>query len=175
MHGARDAWLGLGSAGKPYYDLQQALRDMGIRREDLDRLGVRIAKIGMTFPLEPEFTKEFAEGLRTILVVEEKRSFLELQLREILYNLERRPTIIGKQDEHGGRLLRAEAELDPEDIVKVLARLLSSDGGAARLRLIHAIEGRPKETTASRNANFLSGCPPNRPTVRLEGHAAAGR
>ena len=60
MHGARDAWLGIATAGKPYYDLQQALRDMGIRREDLDALGIRIAKFGMTFPLEPQFTKEFA-------------------------------------------------------------------------------------------------------------------
>ena len=174
MHGAREAWLGIATAGKPYYDLQQAFRDMGIRREDLDRLGVRIAKFGMTFPLEPEFTKKFAEGLRTILVVEEKRSFLELQLREVLYNLERRPSIVGKQDEHGERLLRAEAELDPEDIVKVLAKLLASGGGAARLRLIEAIEGRPKETTASRNANFCSGCPHNRSTVLLEGQVAGG-
>src|SRR5579862_2602504 len=109
MYGARDAWLGIATAGKPYYDLQQALRDMGIRREDLDALGIRIAKFGMTFPLEPQFTEEFAEGLRTILVVEEKRSFLELQLREILYNQPQRAVIIGKQDEHGERLLRAEA------------------------------------------------------------------
>src|SRR5260370_29455392 len=99
---------------------------MGIRREDLDRLGVRIDKFGMTFPLEPQFTKEFAQGLQTILVVEEKRSFLELQLRDILYNQSQRPLIIGKQDEQGNRLLRAEAELDPEDIVKVLAKLIDN-------------------------------------------------
>src|ERR1043165_5279478 len=110
MYGARDAWLGIATAGKPYYDLQQALRDMGIRPEDLDALGIRIAKYGMTFPLEPQFTTEFAEGLQTILVVEEKRSFLELQLREVLYNLPRRPAIIGKQDQRGERLFRSEAE-----------------------------------------------------------------
>jgi indolepyruvate ferredoxin oxidoreductase len=172
MHGARDAWLGIATAGKPYYDLQQALRDMGIRREDLESQGIRIAKFGMTFPLEPQFTKEFAEGLRTILVVEEKRSFLELQLREILYNLPQRPTIIGKQDEHGERLLRAEAELDPEDIVKVLADLLTDSSG--RLQLIAEIEARHKETYPSRSPNFCSGCPHNRSTVLLEGQVAGG-
>src|SRR6266852_8709966 len=170
MYGAKSAWLGIATAGKPYYDLQQALRDMGIRREDLDALGIRIAKFGMTFPLEPQFTKEFAEGLQTILVVEEKRSFLELQLREILYNQPQRPIIIGKQDEQGERLLRAEAELDPEDIVKALAKLLadplagkpSLEQIERRLRIIAEIEGRRKETTATRNANFCSGCPHNR-------------
>ena len=172
IHGARDAWLGIATAGKPYYDLQQALRDMGIRREDLDKLGIRIAKFGMTFPLEPQFTKEFAEGLRTILVVEEKRSFLELQLREILYNLPQRPVIVGKQDENGQRLLRAEAELDPEDIVKVLANLLDRSRG--RLQLIAEIEARHKETYPSRSPNFCSGCPHNRSTVLLEGQVAGG-
>src|SRR5258706_16222862 len=103
--------MGIPTAGKPYYDLQQALRDMG--REDLDALGIRIAKFGMTFPVEPQFAAEFAEGLQTLLVVEEKRSFLELQLRETLYNLPRRPVILGKQDAQGVRLFRAEAELDP--------------------------------------------------------------
>src|SRR5262249_37542086 len=137
MHGARDAWLGIATAGKPYYDLQQALRDMGIRPQDLDKLGIRIAKFGMTFPLEPQFWNDFAQGLRTILVVEEKRSFLELQLRDILYNLPQRPVIIGKQDEQGARLLRAEAELDPEDIVKVLANLVTDPHG--RLKLIAEI------------------------------------
>ena len=155
---------------------------MGIRREDLDALGIRNAKFGMTFPLEPRFSTEFAEGLQTILVVEEKRSFIELQLREVLYNLPRRPLIQGKQDARGERLLRAEAELDPEDIVKALASLLADPlaGKPAleqierRLRLISEIEGRRKETSASRHPNFCSGCPHNRSTVLLEGQVAGG-
>ena len=182
MYGARDAWLGIATAGKPYYDLQQALRDMGIGRDDLDALGIRIAKFGMTFPLEPQFCAEFAAGLQTILVVEEKRSFLELQLREILYNLPRRPLIVGKQDERGERLLRAEAELDPEDIVKALGRILADplagkptlDQIERRLRLIAEIEGRGKEAAESRQANFCSGCPHNRSTLLLEGQVAGG-
>src|SRR5207249_3917491 len=93
-----NARLGIATAGKSYYDLMQALRDLRISRDDLDRLGLRIAKFGMTFPLEPRFVNEFAAGLSTILVIEEKRSFLEFQLRDTLYNQPQRPIIIGKFD-----------------------------------------------------------------------------
>jgi indolepyruvate ferredoxin oxidoreductase len=179
MYGAKNAWLGIATAGKPYYDLQQALRDIGIRREDLDALGIRIAKFGMTFPLEPQFTNEFAAGLQTILVVEEKRSFLELQLRDILYNQPQHPVIIGKQDEQGNRLLRAEAELDPEDIIKALCGSgtcfsLFAERAAHRLQLIAEIESRHKETYPSRSPNFCSGCPHNRSTILLDGQIAGG-
>ncbi len=175
MYGARDAWLGIATAGKPYYDLQQALRDAGIRRSDLDALGIRIAKFGMTFPVEPEFAADFAQGLRTILVVEEKRSFLELQLRETLYNRAQHPAIVGKLDANGQTLLRSEAELDPEDMVKALARLLTTEGLKSRLDLIDSIESRHREKhTSTRSPNFCSGCPHNRSTVLLEGQVAGG-
>jgi indolepyruvate ferredoxin oxidoreductase len=136
----------------------------------------------MTFPVEPQFAAEFAEGLQTILVVEEKRSFLELQLREALYNLPRRPVIVGKQDARGERLLRSEAELDPEDIVKALAKLLADPLAGKpslaqierRLAIISEIEGRRKEMSAPRHPNFCSGCPHNRSTVLLEGQVAGG-
>jgi len=84
----------------------QALRDLGIQSNDLAGLGVRIAKFGMTFPLEPFFAAEFASGLERILVIEEKRSFLELQLREALYNAAPRPLIVGKKDENDRVLVR---------------------------------------------------------------------
>src|SRR5262249_47187119 len=156
--------------------LQQALRDSGIRREDLDRLGVRIAKFGMTFPLEPQFTREFAKGLKTILVIEEKRRFLELQLRDLLYNAPDRPQILGKQNEAGYPLLRSEAELDPEDIVKACAASFSwfEERTAQRLSLIAEIEARVKETPDARAPNFCSGCPHNRSTFLLEGQVAGG-
>src|SRR5262249_26523373 len=122
MFGSRSARFGIATAGKPYYDLQQALRDIGIGAGDLETLGIRIAKFGMTFPIEPQFAAEFVEGLDKILVIEEKRSFLELQLRDALYNHPRRPVIVGKEDEQREPLLRSEAELDPEDIVSALVR-----------------------------------------------------
>ena len=176
--GAKDAWLGVATAGKPYYDLMQALRDLGIRPEDLDELGLRIAKYAMTFPVEPEFSREFSAGLETLFVVEEKRSFLELQLRDALYNMPSRPIIIGKRDASGAPLLPPVMELDPEPIAKVLAELLRTrhrrPSIEARLRLIEEIQSRGKRNAAPRPPNFCSGCPHNRSTIVLEGQAAGG-
>ncbi|MGH9662495.1 MAG: indolepyruvate ferredoxin oxidoreductase family protein, partial [Bryobacteraceae bacterium] len=174
MSGARDgAWLGIATAGKSYYDLRQALADLAIDDEALDRLGVRIALFGLTFPVEPRFAAEFARGLRTVLVVEEKRSFLELQLRESLYNLAVRPVVIGKHDEQGAPLLPATGELDAEDIARVFARVLGDRAAALpsvgeRLRRIAEIDARSRDRSApARHPTFCSGCPHNRSTVLL--------
>jgi|SRR5579871_1335914 len=176
MFGAREgAHLGIATAGKPYYDLMQALRDLRISYEDLEALGLRIAKFGMTFPVEPRFTAEFAAGLRTILVIEEKRSFLELQLRESLYNSPARPDILGKTDEHGQVLFPATGELDPEKIAGVLSRYLPPrDATNARLEMIREVAARHREKIGSRTPVFCSGCPHNRSTTILEGMVAAG-
>jgi indolepyruvate ferredoxin oxidoreductase len=176
MFGASNgARLGIATAGKPYYDLMQALRDLGVRREELDALRIRVAKFGMTFPLEPRFVGEFASGLETILVIEEKRSFLELQLRESLYNAMVRPAIFGKNDEYGQVLLPATGELDAEKIASVLARYLPPrDPTTERLNQIREIATRHRETIGSRTPVFCSGCPHNRSTLLLEGQVAAG-
>ncbi len=176
IFGARQgARLGIATAGKPYYDLMQALRDLGIRSGDLAEQGVRIAKFGMTFPLEPSFAAEFAAGLDRILVIEEKRSFLELQLREALYNAAPRPLIVGKKDENDRVLVPATAELDAEQISKVLSRYLPQrDSISARLDRIAEIAARDREKIGGRAPNFCSGCPHNRSTLLLEGQVAGG-
>jgi indolepyruvate ferredoxin oxidoreductase len=176
MFGAGEsARLGIATAGKPYYDLMQCLRDLGISREDLKGLGIRIAKFGLTFPLEPHFVSEFASGLQTIVVIEEKRSFLELQLRELLYNAPQRPLIVGKQDETGQALVPATAETDPEKLALVLARYLPPRKSiAARLSQVAEIASRHREKIGTRAPTFCSGCPHNRSTVILEGQVAAG-
>jgi len=171
--GAREnARLGIATAGKSYFDLMQALRDLRIAPHDLDRLGVRVAKFGMTFPVEPKFVEEFAAGLHTILVIEEKRSFLEFQLRETLYNQPHRPIIIGKFDAGGNPLISASGELDPEPISRILAGMLRVEDG--RLRLLDEIESRERRPVAPRHPTFCSGCPHNRSTVLLEGQVAGG-
>lgn len=178
-YGARDrAWLGLVSAGKAYYDLAQALRDLGIGSAELDALGIRIGKFGMTFPLDARFAAEFATGLETILVIEEKRSFLEMLLKDALYSSARHPVVIGKQDESGAPLLPPFGELDPDRIASVLVPLLSRrsapDFAAARLRVLNEIQIRPHNFAEGRVPNFCSGCPHNRSTLLLEGQVAGG-
>jgi indolepyruvate ferredoxin oxidoreductase len=174
--GAREGVrFGIATAGKPYYDLMQALRDIGISRDDLAALGVRVAKFGMTFPLEPEFVAEFASGLETILVIEEKRAFLELQLCQALYNSPARPVILGKQDESGNTLFPASGELDPEKIAGALARYLPPrQSMMRRLDQIREIATRHREKIGSRPPTFCSGCPHNRSTLLLDGQVAGG-
>lgn len=159
-HNGANARIGVLSTGKSYFDLMQALRDLGVRD------GVRIGKVGMPFPLEPEFVRDFAHGLDTILVVEEKRSFLEMQLREILYDLPSRPTVLGKSH------FPPTGELDPDKIAAVLADVL---GKSPRKP---AAEAQPikvgSKTLGSRPSAFCSGCPHNRSTMLLEGQIAGG-
>jgi indolepyruvate ferredoxin oxidoreductase len=153
-----DGRIGLLATGKPYYDLMQALRDLGIQD------GVRIGKVGMPFPLEPDFVREFANGLDTILVVEEKRSFLEMQMREILYDAPQRPAILGKSH------FPQTGELDPDMIATVLARVLQVD---VRPRSAAPVIAK-KDAVPARPAAFCSGCPHNRSTLLLEGQVAGG-
>ena len=174
-HGAK---LGIVSAGKAFYDLMQALSDVGIGRAELERLGIRIAQFGMTFPIEPNFAREFAEGLETILVVEEKRIFLELQLRDVLYNLPQRPLILGKEDERGEALLSAGGEFDADVVARLLAGRLEQSSGLesikARRQLLEAIGLRPASLSPPRRPNYCSGCPHNRSTILLPGQIAGG-
>lgn len=174
-HGAQQARTGIATAGKYYYDLMQALSDAGIQEPDLERLGIRIAKFGMTYPVEPGFVREFATGLERVFVVEEKRSFLELQLREALYNWEERPRITGKEDEEGRPLLQPTSELDPDLIGRALARVFPGiEEFARRGRTLDEIHRRPRELSIARTPNYCSGCPHNRSTLVFEGQVAGG-
>ena len=172
MEGAGRAKLGIATAGKPYYDLLQALDDAGLTGQ-LEAVGIRIAKFGMTFPLETAFAREFAEGLETILVIEEKRAFLETQLRDALYDLPERPRVIGKLDAAGETLVPNYNELDPDMIATILERVLTQAGLAKRVTELRrpVAMGSP---APARMPNFCSGCPHNRSTLLLPGQVAGG-
>ena len=172
------AWLGIVAAGKTYYDLRQALADLGLDDAALRRHGVRLLKLGMLYPLEREIVRTFARGLEEMLVVEEKRGFVELLLREALYDLPDRPRIVGKRDEAGQVLVPADGELDADLVARVLARRLERrvavDSIRARVAVIEAARERPASLTLARPPYFCSGCPHNRSTVVPEGSMAAG-
>ncbi len=172
IEGATHAKLGIATAGKAYYDLLQALKDAGLE-DQLEPAGIRIAKFGMTFPLtKPPFARDFASGLETILVIEEKRAFLETQLRDALYSLPERPVIIGKQDAQGQTLVPNYNELDPDLIATILERVLTAGGLAERVRAL--VRPAPDTLPPVRLPNFCSGCPHNRSTLLLPGQAAGG-
>ena len=99
------ARLGIIATGKAYLDLRQALADLGIDDARPRQLGIRLYKVGLTWPLEATGARRFADGLEDVLVVEEKRGFVEDQLVRILYNLAAStpPSVVGKRDESGAR------------------------------------------------------------------------
>ncbi|MEZ5400727.1 MAG: indolepyruvate ferredoxin oxidoreductase family protein [Bryobacteraceae bacterium] len=176
--GRNGVTTGIVTAGKYYYDVMQALAASGIAEDDLDAMGISIAKFGMTYPLEPGFVRDFADPLETIVVVEEKRSFVELQLREALFNLSEHPMILGKRDESGASLFPPTGELDPDRILEGLARAIPELGGhpgvRRRLAEVEAAHARPIELKTFRAPNYCSGCPHNRSTLLFEGQAAGG-
>src|ERR1044071_3726791 len=112
---SKPARLGIMATGKAYLDLRQALADLGINDAEAQALGLRIYKVALTWPLEVRGALAFAEGLQDVLVVEEKRGFIEDQLIRILYNMDasKRPSVVGKRDESGAILLPSEGELTP--------------------------------------------------------------
>lgn len=186
--------LGILTAGKSYLDVRQALDELGIDDALAAQIGIRLYKVGMVWPLEPEGVRHFAEGLEEILVVEEKRQLLEYQLKEELYNWREdvRPRVIGKFDEkgewtasgeggylaHSDWLLPAAGELPVATIARVIAgrigRFFTSPAIEARLKLIEAKQqaARTPIVLAERKPHFCSGCPHNTSTKVPEGSRA---
>ncbi len=121
---APNAWLGIAAPGKTYYDLREALHELGLDDAELRQHGIRLLQIGMLFPMEPTIVREFARGLEELLVVEEKRAFCELFIRDILYNEAERPRVLGKSDLDGRPLVPADAELDADRIAQIVATRL---------------------------------------------------
>jgi len=168
-----DAWLGIITAGKTYNDLRQTFLELGLDDAALRRHGVRILKMGMLFPMEPQVVREFARGLEEIFVVEEKRPFLEMFAKNVLYGMANAPRIVGKFDEEEQELLPHYGEFESDVIGRALtkrlsrkARIESAEAWLARLDEIHR---RSKLPTAARTAWYCSGCPHNSSTQAVEG------
>jgi indolepyruvate ferredoxin oxidoreductase len=142
--------FGLIASGKAYNDTRQALHDLGLDDETCRRLGIRLHKVNVVWPLEATLTRSFAQGLQEILVVEEKRQVIEYQIKEELYNWrpDVRPHVLGKFDEaegdqSGGEwsqpnpsrnwLLRAQADLNPALVAQAIAKRLKKLGGGQAL------------------------------------------
>jgi indolepyruvate ferredoxin oxidoreductase len=172
-----DAWLGIAAPGKTYYDLREALAELGLDNAALRQYGIRLLKIEMLFPMEPGTIREFARGLEELLVVEEKRAFCELFIRDILYNQAERPRVVGKSDEEGRPLVPADSELDADRIAQIVAarleRRIQLESITARVALLEALRQRPAPLTLTRQPYFCSGCPHNRSTVLPEGSMAS--
>jgi indolepyruvate ferredoxin oxidoreductase len=177
--GGSKAKIGIITVGKSYLDVRQALEDIGIDEEKANEIGVRLFKVGCPWPLDIEHIKDFARGLEMIVVVEEKRSLIEVQIRENLYGTAMQPTVIGKKDERGHWLFPVKGALDPNEIAialgeRVLKVIDPSEEIAARVGRLKQYQAMLAETKdiGSRTPFFCSGCPHNTSTVVPEGSIA---
>ncbi|MBC8099279.1 MAG: 2-oxoacid ferredoxin oxidoreductase, partial [Armatimonadetes bacterium] len=183
---SHDDWLGIIAPGKTYYDLRQAFQELGLDDAALNRIGVRLMQVNLLYPMDANSIRNFAQGLQEIIVIEEKRAFLELFVRDALYNLAERPLVIGKRDDQDRPLVQQHGELNSDTIARLLAKRLTQRvpadmlaGMQARLKLLDApslpiaIQLLPMVDT-KRTPYYCSGCPHNTSTMNVpEGSIAS--
>lgn len=177
--GGAKARIGVITVGKSYLDVRQALDDIGVDEARANRIGLRLFKVAAPWPLDYEHIREFAAGLEMIIVVEEKRSLIETQVRENLYGTASQPVVVGKRNERGDWLFPAKAALDPNEIAIALGeRILRVIGPAediqARVSQLRQFQAMLADTVnvGSRTPYFCSGCPHNSSTNVPEGSIA---
>ncbi|MFI6288950.1 indolepyruvate ferredoxin oxidoreductase family protein [Streptomyces sp. NPDC051018] len=163
-----DDRIGIITAGKSHLDVMQALRGLGLDETGLARFGIRLLKLGAIHPVEPTVVREFAAGLREIVVVEEKRSFVEAAVKEILYGMPGAPVVHGKRGPDGTALFSAIGELGPETVAAGLTRRLSVYGELVTAEPPRR-RGRIDLPLLTRTPYFCSGCPHNSSTKVPEG------
>ncbi|MCI5059538.1 MAG: indolepyruvate ferredoxin oxidoreductase family protein [Alphaproteobacteria bacterium] len=172
--------FGIITAGKSYGDVRQALVELGITDEIAAQIGLKLYKVGMTWPLEPQGVQEFSRGLEEILIVEEKREMIEYQLKQQIFNWpsEERPVVVGKYDEHDERLLPLHNDQSVGMVAHVIAKRLAhfyrNEKIEARLKFF---EEREKEMQgyvppSLRRPYYCAGCPHNTSTKVPEGSFA---
>ncbi|MDE2244485.1 MAG: indolepyruvate ferredoxin oxidoreductase family protein, partial [Bradyrhizobium sp.] len=179
-----NARYGIMASGKSYEDIRQALRELGITPEIAAKIGIRLYKIGMPWPLEPEGVRNFAVGLEEIFIIEERREIVENQVKQELFNWrdDVRPRIVGKMDDHDKRFLTFAAELSVASLASSLTeRLLRLDLNPEIKAMLRAkadwFNGRDATqmqavAPVSRTPYFCSGCPHNTSTKVPEGSRA---
>jgi indolepyruvate ferredoxin oxidoreductase len=170
--------VGIVAAGKTYLDVRQALAAMGLTDDELGGHGIRLLKVSVPFPLDPALVRDFARGLREVVVVEEKRPFLELFVKDALYGMSDGPVVVGRHDDEGRLLFPSTGELDPDVIAGALGARLLADHDVpsvrARLEAICAATEPDGAPLPPRTPYFCSGCPHNTSAVVPTGALVGG-
>src|SRR4249920_2553284 len=176
--GGRGPKIGIITVGKSYLDVRQALDELGIDEVRCNDLGIRLYKIACPWPISKSDLQNFADGLELIIVIEEKRSLIEVQVREELYGTTNQPVCIGKRDEQGNWLFPVKGALDPNDVAICIGERLLHYGAneelTAHVARLKSAQRALAETTdvAQRIPYFCSGCPHNTSTRVPEGSRA---
>jgi indolepyruvate ferredoxin oxidoreductase len=178
VHGKPGAKIGFVAAGKNWLDLVWALDALGIDAAEAERLGITTYKVGQTWPLDMTGFKDWAEGLELIVVVEEKRKLIEVQVKEAIFDDRRGRRVYGYKDGQGDVLFQQHYSLDPTEIALKLGRILTEEGrGTDRIaagisRVEEARRANNAPELATRTPYFCSGCPHNTSTRVPEGAVA---
>ncbi|MCL3883423.1 indolepyruvate ferredoxin oxidoreductase family protein [Marivita sp. GX14005] len=178
--GKPGAKIGFVAAGKNWLDLVHALNLLGIDADEAERLGITTYKVGQTWPLDMEGFHDWAEGLELIVVVEEKRKLIEVQIKEAIFDDRRGRRVYGWYKGGAGGMHRDElfptrGALDPVMIAEKLGGILIEEGrNTDRIKAgLQAIEDAKKADNAveiaARLPYFCSGCPHNSSTKLPEG------
>jgi indolepyruvate ferredoxin oxidoreductase len=179
VSGGNNPRIGIVSIGKSYLDVRQAMDDLGIDETMANKIGIRVFKVACPWPMIPDEIIDFAKGLETIIVVEEKRSLIEVQVKEELYGTGIQPRVIGKRDERNDWLFPVKGALDPNDIaIAVGERVLrfhKDERIAQKVSALRQAQARLVETVdvGTRTPYFCSGCPHNTSTRVPEGSRAS--
>ena len=172
------ARFGIVAVGKSFHDTCQALAELGLG--DGARAGIRLLKLALAWPVDPNIVRRFAAELDEILVIEEKAPLVEQQLRDVLYSQSVRPRILGKTDENGAPLLHRHGDLSAAEIALALARRIERFAGSESLRARAAFLTEQAtrldrmQVAAQRKPFFCSGCPHNTSTRVIDGSRALG-
>uniref|UniRef100_A0A2A3JY37 Indolepyruvate ferredoxin oxidoreductase n=2 Tax=Alloyangia mangrovi TaxID=1779329 RepID=A0A2A3JY37_9RHOB len=179
-----NARLGIVASGKAYEDVRQAMAELGLGLDELRAIGLRLYKVRMPWPLEPQGIRAFSEGLEEVLIVEERREIIENQIKQQLFNwrADVRPRIVGKFDERDRPFLSLSQGLTVGRVADALAeRILKLDlpeGLAAhiqaRAQQLKSAEGKVASHTppVTRLPHYCAGCPHNTSTRVPEGSKA---
>ena len=175
FRGGPNPKIGIASVGKSYLDTRQALDELGIDETMAAKIGLRLLKIGLIWPLDSAIMHEFASGLDLIICVEEKRDLLETHVRELLFNDRKHAIIVGKKDEKGELLFPVYGTLEPNQIaIAIGERILGHKHWpqvAERLEEIKGVQNRLSNVPdlLARTPYFCAGCPHNSSTILPEG------
>ncbi|KPU84592.1 indolepyruvate ferredoxin oxidoreductase [Marinosulfonomonas sp. PRT-SC04] len=177
--GKSGAKIGFVAAGKNWLDLSHAFEFLGLNAAEAERLGVSTYKIGQVWPLDMTSFKEWAEGLDLIVVVEEKRKLIEVQVKEAIFDDRQGRRVYGwRKGDHAEELFPTRMALDPIMIADKIGNILIEEGrGTDRIKaglelLDQAKTADNAEEIASRLPYFCSGCPHNSSTKVPEGSRA---
>lgn len=164
--------FGIITAGKTYYDIIEAFESLGWTTDYLNKAGIRILKLGATFPVDSAVINQFSNGLDEIFVIEEKRSFIEMLVKEEMYNHSNKPIIVGKYDENNKNLIPGYGELTADHLAKILfnrySKKMNIESTNTKINILSDIDNRVyAQSLSTRSMYYCSGCPHNTSTVKL--------